>query len=344
MRLTRRGYALVAVVVLAVGSGVAFGARGLNAIAAPGVVALAYAGVQVWRFDTPTVRRELPRRGTQGDMITVELDVDADPPFSARLYDRVGDGLAATGNDREVALGGEPIAYELTLERRGERRVGPATIEARDVLGVVSRTFEIQGTQGLLVRPPVYPLAGARADELVWIFGGGDDRQEFDYLRHYRRGDPLRDIHWRSSAKVPDQDFVVKQFSTDEGLESAVVAGGSEDGRDDELAAAVASIAAHLLAAGMEVGLAIPDATIPPRAGGEQRDLLLDALAVTSGGRLRERDRTRADIVVTADDDGVRVELADARVPFSEVAGRPLSLPTREPSEPTSGDRLRGLT
>lgn len=329
MRLTRRGYAVLAVVVLAVSSGAAFGARGLNAIAMPGAVALAYAAVQVWRFESPTVERELPSRGTQGSSVTVVLDVTANPPFSARFTDTVSEGLVAEGHDRPVGTGADPTTYELQLRRRGERSVGPATIEARDVLGLVSRTYDIPGTQSVLVRPPVYPLSGARADELVWIFGGGDDRQEFDYLRHYRRGDPLRDVHWRSSAKVPGESFIVKQFGTDEGLESAVVAGESTDGHDDELAAAVASIAAHLLAAGLEVGLAVPDATLPPRHGGDQRDQLLDALAHTNGGRLREGDRRRADIVVRADDEGVTVELADGVTAFSEVAGRPVSLPTR---------------
>lgn len=329
MRLTRRGYAVLAIVILAVGSGAAFGARGLNAVAVPGVVALAYASVQVWRFESPGLDRELPRRGTQGTTVTVELDVRAARPFSARLTDAVGDGLSADGNVRDVALGAGPVTYDLFLHRRGEGRVGPATVAARDVLGLVSHTYEIRGTQPILVRPPVYPLSGARADELVWIFGGGDDRQEFDALRHYRRGDPLRDIHWRSSAKVPDGEFVVKEFSTDEGLESAVVAGESADGHDDEMAAAVASIADHLLAAGLEVGLAVPDAALRPRGGGDQRDQLLDLLAHTRGGQLREADRQRADIVVRADADGVVVELTDGVAPFSEVAGRPVSLPTR---------------
>lgn len=336
MRLTRRGYAVLAVVALAVGSGAAFGPRGLNAIAAPGAVALAYAAVRVWRYGEPTVERDLPRRGTQGTTVAVELDVTADPPFSARLDEVIDEGLAAEGHDRTVGLGAEPVTYELRLQRRGERRVGPLTIEARDPLGLVSRSFEIRGSQAILVRPPVYPLAGARADELVWVFGGGDDRQEFDYLRHYRRGDPLRDVHWRSSAKVPGEAFVVKEFSTDEGLESAIVAGSAADGYDDELAAAVASIADHLLAAGLEVGLAIPDATLPPRRGSDQRDQLLDALALTRGGPLHERDRRRADVVVRADAEGVSVELGDAVAAFSEVAGRPVALPTR------TGDQSAG--
>ncbi|MFB6352696.1 MAG: DUF58 domain-containing protein [Halobacteriales archaeon] len=325
MRPTRRGYAVAGVVVAAVLSASLFGARGLNAIAAPGLVALAFAVVQTWRVDPPTVERELPRRGAQGSTVAVELDLAADRPYSARVTDAVGDGLAADGNDRATTVGAGGMRYELTLRGRGERTVGPVTVVARDVLGLVARRFELPVRSTVLVRPVVHPLSGPRADELVWIFGGGDDRQEFDFLRRYRRGDPVRDIHWPSSAKVPGEDLVVKAFSADEGASSAVVAAESEPGHADEMAAAAASVVAVLLAAGLRVGLATPEARLEPRAGREQRDRALDELARSLGGPLRRQDRRDADIHIRAGADGVTVELADATVPFRDVAGRPAS-------------------
>ena len=343
MRPTRRGYAVAIAVVLAVGSGTLFGPRGLNAIAGPGLVVLAYAAVQVWRIDPPSVDRELPRRGEQGSTVTVSLDVDADRPFSAHLTDAVAEGLVATGNDRPVTAGGAPITYELTLRRRGDRQVGPATLEARDVLGLVSREFAVEGTDTVLVRPPVYPLSGPRADELVWTFGGGDDRREFDFLRHYRRGDPLRDIHWPTSAKVPDQDLVVKHFSADEGASSVRVAGESAVGHADEMAAATASLAVALLTAGLRVEVATSDARVDPRGGAEQRDRVLDALARTRGGTLRDGDRHDADVLVTADDAGVTVRVADVVSPFAAVAGREVSVPARDDGPSGLVDRLGGL-
>ena len=329
VRPTRRGVAVAAVVVVAVLSAALFGPRGLNAVAAPGAVVLAYAGLQIWRLEPPVVERDLPRHGEQGSTVTVTLDVQSPRPFSARLADGVGPGLGATDNVRDVTLGGGPVAYELSLRRRGDRTVGPATIRARDVLGLLARTFEVEGTATIRVRPPVYPLSGPRADELVWIFGGGDDRQQFDYLRHYRRGDPLRDIHWRSSAKVPGEDLVVKEFSTDEGVSSVRLVGESVAGHADELAAATASLANHLLGAGMQVGLVTGDQRLDARAGDEQREHVLDALATTRGGPVTERDRRRADLLVRAGPDGVTVEVAAATVPFTEVAGRSVSVPDR---------------
>ena len=343
MRPTRRGYAVAAVVVLAVASASLFGARGLNAIAGPAAVALAYAAFSVWRVEAPVVERDLPDRGEQGREVTVKLSLEVDRPYSARLVDAVGDGLLAEGNDRAVTVGGDPVRYRLSLRRRGDREVGPATVEARDVLGLATTTFEVEATETILVRPPVYPLAGARADELVWTFGGGDDRREFDFLRHYRRGDPLRDIHWPSSAKVPDEGLVVKHFSTDEGASSVRLAGESQVGHADELAAATASLAVHLLTAGLRVELALPDTRLDARGGHEQRDRVLDALGRTRGGTLRDGDRRGADVLVTAGEDGVTVRVADRVSRFNEVAGREISVPPRESPEGGLVDRLGGL-
>jgi uncharacterized protein (DUF58 family) len=343
MRPTRRGYAVVAAVVVAAVSASLFGARGLNAIAAPGAVALAYATVQVWRIDEPTVDRELPKRAEQGSWVTVTVDLEVDRPYSARVTDATGEGLEAAGNDRAVTVGGDPMRYELFLRRRGDRTVGPTSVEARDVLGLLSRTFAVEGTTSVLVRPPVYPLSGPRADELVWTFGGGDDRQQFDFLRHYRRGDPLRDIHWPSSAKVPGEGLVVKHFSTDEGTSSMRVAGESAVGHADEMAAATASLAVHLLAAGLRVELATADTRLDARGGTEQRDRVLDALGRSRGGTLRDVNRGGADVLVTADADGVTVTLADVVAPFNEVAGRAVSVPTKDEDGGGLVDRLGGL-
>jgi uncharacterized protein (DUF58 family) len=343
MRPTRRGYAVIFIVFMSVSSATLFGARGLNAIAGPSVVAIAYAAFQVWRVDEPTVERTLPRRGEQGTTIPVAAHIDAERPYSAHFEDDIGKGLVASGYDHAVTVGGEPIEYELGLRRRGDRHVGPATIQARDVLGLISRTFQVAEQASILVRPPVYPLSGPRADELVWEFGGGDDRQQFDFLRHYRRGDPLRDIHWPSSAKVPGEGLVVKHFSTDDATNSIRIAGESEVGHADEMAAAVASLAVHLVTAGHRIELATADAALDARGGAEQRDRVLDALARTRGGTLTDADRREADVLISAGSDGVTVRVGEAVSPFADVAGREISVPSRQTAEGGHLNRISGL-
>ena len=326
MRPTRRGVTVAVAVVLAFASATFFGARGLNAVAAPGLVALVAAVVQVGRTSAPTVSRSLPRRGVQGETVEVEASFDVARPYSARFTETLREGLEGVGTDVAFTIGSRPLRYDLVLRGRGRRVVGPAVVEARDVLGLVSRRFLVEGQETILVRPPVHPLWGVWADELVRRFGRGDDRQQFDSLRPYRRGDPLRDVHWRSSAKLPGESFVVKQFSTGEDERRVRVAGESEVGYADALATATASIAVHLLAEGLRVGVETADVAVDPHAGPDQQDRVLDALAETRGGALAARARERADVVVRADASGVTVSLAEATVPFRAVVGRRLDL------------------
>ena len=63
LRPTRRGYAVVAVVVGGVAAGAVFGARALDAVVLPGVVALVAAVVQVRRGSAPTGGRTLSPAG-----------------------------------------------------------------------------------------------------------------------------------------------------------------------------------------------------------------------------------------------------------------------------------------
>lgn len=338
MRPTRRGVTVALAVVLAFGSASFFGARGLNAVAAPGLVALGAAVVQVWRAEAPTISRSLPKRGVQGETVEVEVAFDVPRPYSARFAESLRDGLEGVGTEVAFALGSRPLRYELELRGRGRRVVGPAVVEVRDVLGLVSRRFLVDGQETVLVRPPVHPLWGVWADELVRRFGHGDDRQQFDSLRPYRRGDPLRDVHWRSSAKLPGESFVVKQFSSGEDERGVRLAGESEVGYADALATATASIAVHLLTEGFRVGVETADLEVPPHGGPDQRDRVLDALAQTRGGALKAGVRERADVVVRADASGVTVSLAEATVPFREIVGRRVDLaPAGVAAEPAEG-------
>lgn len=322
MRLTRRGWFVAALVAGAIVSGALFGPRGLNAIAAPGVVALAAAFVRVARIDRPAFDRELPSRGQRGETVPVTLELAADTPFSAHVRDDVGEGLAATGNERDVAVADTELTYDLHLEARGERSVGPATVEARDVLGLIAKEFEFTTRHELLVRPRVYALAGPRRADLVTLYGGSsDDRQEFDHLRLYRRGDPVRDIHWKSSAKQPTDDLVVKTFAADESTRAVELAGEAAAGHDDAMASALASIAVDLLDEGIRVGITTPGGRLEPRGGADQRGRVLDHLARVGAGRLPEPDAERAEVRVESTADGTRVYLDDRPIPFADLAG-----------------------
>ena len=241
MRPTLRGWVLAGVVLFAFGMSTVYGPRALNAVVAPGIVALAAAAWQVHRAEPPTLRREHPDRGERGGTARIRLDFDTDTPRSARVVDAIDEGLTAVdgGNVREVSLGETTLAYDVELVSRGERSVGPTTVEIRDVFGLMRSTTRYPSTATILVQPRVHPLAAPMREAIVRLHGGvGHDRQAVDGLRRYRRGDPLRDVHWRSSAKQPDGELVVKQFATEESSRSVEVAAAAEaDGADAAAAA-----------------------------------------------------------------------------------------------------------
>ena len=321
MRPTRRGWALVSVLVVAFATATVYGPRGLNAVVAPGLVALAAAVWQLYRFEPPRLTREHPERGERGATVRVRLDFETDTPLSARISESIGEGLSATGAEAEVSLGDTTLAYDLHLDERGAHALGPTTVVVRDVLGLLRQRFPYPGSGRIVVHPRVHLLSAPKREALASLHGGvGDDRQVVDGLRKYRRGDPLRDVHWKSSAKQPDDGLVVKQFATEESARSVEIAAESSATAADGMAEAAASVAAALLESGVRVGLTTPSGRVDPDDSGGLR-AILDHLATADAGSLPAGVRRDADVLVEGAGRGVRVTIDGRTHDFSDVAG-----------------------
>ena len=98
---------------------------------------------------------------------------------------------------------------------RGVHAVGPVTYEKTDVVGLVSRRFELGTSRELFISPRVVELsvfAGGLTNDL----DGATSQQlsmsdlAFHALREYVPGDDLRHVHWRSSAKAGE--LLVRQY------------------------------------------------------------------------------------------------------------------------------------
>ena len=98
--------------------------------------------------------------------------------------------------------------YQVRSELRGQFEIGPMSVRVTDPFGLVELGRTFHATARLTVTPrtitlPSIPLGGA------WT-GSGDNRPrafatgsaEDVTVREYRRGDDLRRVHWRSSARV----------------------------------------------------------------------------------------------------------------------------------------------
>lgn len=98
---------------------------------------------------------------------------------------------------------------ELTPLRRGLIQFDGATLARPDPPGVLRSFSRVRAPQAVLVLPKRYPLPPVALPGALKYQQGGvalasnvGQSDEFVSLRDYRRGDPIRHIHWRSWAKT----------------------------------------------------------------------------------------------------------------------------------------------
>ena len=316
MKPTRRGYAVACVAVAAVAAAYWSGPRALNAVVLSAAVALAAAGVQVWALSEPTVRRDPPADGFPGETRDVRLAFETDAPFTGVVSDQLSAGLTGDADGIETAVGVRPVEYPVTLDRRGRHEFGPVRVVGRDVLGLVETTFVCPVSNTVVVYPRLHDLTASARHDLRTLYAPAESRSrdEFDRLREYAPGDPLRDVHWKSSAKR--DELVVKEFASDAEAEAVTLAAGAADGRADEMAEAAASIGVVLLESDAPVSVATPDGevTVSP----DDRAALLEHLAVASAGRVPDRS---ADVTVYADAEATEGRIGDVETTFDRLAG-----------------------
>jgi uncharacterized protein (DUF58 family) len=317
MRLTRRGYGLVVVILGSAAMGLTFGPRALNAIVGPGLVALGAALVQVYRAGEPSVERLLPAPGHPGERRTMRLRVDGGGVVT--VADSLEEGLEPASVARTVT-GAATVEYDFWLRERGVHRVGPASVTVRDALGLAASGFDDGRSETLLVYPRVESVAAGGPLAALVDEEGSPDREAFDRLREYVPGDALRDIHWKSSAKRSDQEFVVVEFADrDEGGVTIAAEAAAGEDNADEMAAAAASVALHLLDQGVRVGVVAPNGRLEPAVGDRQRQDVLELLARAPAGGVSGPDRDEAEVRVFARDGDARLTVFGREYEFSEV-------------------------
>jgi uncharacterized protein (DUF58 family) len=316
MRLTRRGKGVLGVALLGFLMAAMFGSRALNAVVLPAFVALVAGAVQLRNVDAPAVTRETPADGFPGETGTVTLRFETDDPFAGVVADSVPEGLDTDPAAVETTVGAGPVSYELRYEDRGEHVLGPVYLTARDVLGLVERDLTVAARSRLVVYPSVADLAPAAMNELQSLYDTArtDERDEFDRLRGYERGDPLRDVHWKSTAKY--DDLVVKEFAADTQAQAVTVAAGAAVGAADAMAEAVASVALGLLSMGIPVEVYTPNGELSASVGGERA--VLEHLARTGRGGVPAET---ADVEVVASTGTTTVRIGDVETTFGALVG-----------------------
>ena len=205
---------------------------------------------------------QLTRAETATAMIT-SVNTRVTPTGVVEALDRIG------GQAVEILIPPVPPRREVTVTyrfvplKRGELHLGPVTLERRDPWGLFVRRATASAELTVLVHPRVLPVEISLAGNRIGQEGGTADRDvlgsnQFHTLRDYVIGDELRQIHWRSSARVGK--LMVKQL-VDNPLPRALVVLDNDirsyrTADDFEQAVdAAASIGSAIVQAGLPVSL-----------------------------------------------------------------------------------------
>ncbi|MDX2377048.1 DUF58 domain-containing protein [Microbacterium sp. LRZ72] len=248
------------------------------------------------------VDRELPARVRLGEPVAVRVRVvntgrrrlagmlrDGWEPTAGAEPDRAALDVPA-GEARDVTIGLRP-------RRRGERRAAFVAVRSRGPLGLAGRQAVLAQPASVRVLPPFasrrhLPSRLQRLRELdgstsVLVRGRGT---EFDSLREYVRGDDVRSIDWRATARSrttmlrtwrPERDRHVV-IVVDTGRTSAARVGdGTRLDADIEATLLLAALADR---AGDHVHVLCVDRVVRARVTGARGAALLPALVDALAG------------------------------------------------------------
>lgn len=230
--------------------------------------------------------------------VTIVLTNESDRPLAGTVMDDPIDDATVTGLPGTFELpphGTAQLRYEITPLRRGERQLRGVTVRYGLPLGLLSRQERVELPEDVDVYPDVH---GARTLEMLRRQGREDARlgslrvrggdTEFERLRPYQRGDEMKHVDWRASARR--EELVARQFQA-ESNQNVVFALDIGRGMRGEDQSGITSIDRALAAALLTADVAL--------RGGDRAGLLTfddkpRSFLRPTGGRSGGRKLTRA--------------------------------------------------
>jgi uncharacterized protein (DUF58 family) len=141
------------------------------------------------------------------------------------------------------------VRVELIPLKRGPLRFAGMTLARTDPFGLFRAFINLPLPQTVLILPkryllPPIPLPGAMKYQQggVALASSVGQSEEFVSLRDYRRGDPLRHVHWRSWAKTGRP--IVKEFLDEFFVRHALILDTFSEPGDEDIFEEAVSIAA----------------------------------------------------------------------------------------------------
>lgn len=167
--------------------------------------------------------RKLPKRFSNGDSNTVTVELQHSYPFtvSASIIDELPFQFQQRNHHIKFSFEGgkhTEVSYSLTPTHRGEYTFGALNVYLSSPLGLIQRRFRFDQEQIV----PVYPsFVQMRQYELYAISDRLQDigikkirrlghTMEFDRIKEYVRGDDVRSINWKATARTGE--LMVNQY------------------------------------------------------------------------------------------------------------------------------------
>ncbi|MCZ4082557.1 DUF58 domain-containing protein [Streptomyces antarcticus] len=231
-------------------------------------------------------RRLTPARVSAGAEARVQLRLDNVarlPTGLLMLQDRVPYVLGPRPRfvlDRVEPGGRREVSYRVRSDLRGRYPLGPLQLRLSDPFGLVELTRSFSAYDTLTVIPRTEPLPPVRLAGEASGYGDGSRRSlalagEDDVIpRGYRRGDDLRRVHWRSTARYGE--LMVRREEQPQRSRATVLLdtrrlafeGAGPDSAFEWAVSGAASALVHLLERGFSVRLLTDTGDSVPGEGG----------------------------------------------------------------------------
>ena len=173
--------------------------------------------------DPVDVQRNMTQRLSNGDENKIHLSIESFYPFEVTID--VIDEIPFQFQVRDFNIGlslkpgqKKTVTYDLRPTDRGEYHFGAVLIYSRSAIGLITRRSRID----LSTMVPVYPsFIQMRKFEMYAISNRLTDigikkirrighTMEFDQIKEYVRGDDVRSINWKATAR--SQNLMVNQY------------------------------------------------------------------------------------------------------------------------------------
>lgn len=240
----------------------------------------------------------------EGETLRLEVEARGRRWLASRLvwHERVGvlgEQAAVVGRRGRATLALHDVP-------RGRYVLGPGRLTAADPLGLGRVEVAVEGSAAVTVRPRVPELDTLFTDGGTWGEGGRravarrPSGLEPHGVREYAEGEPLRAVHWPTSARRGElmvrelDDTPRESVAVVLDVEASSVAGPHGDSSlDDAVRAAAGLLRAHALRSrNVVLAIAAPEPVVHRlRSLGEDWELALDTLAAAEpvpGAPLRE--------------------------------------------------------